>query len=571
MAIVLVATLVGLFAGTAMLYLAQSRQQALLAVTIRTSGWVAYQARIEYMQTHFALEVAARDPAPDQLREMELRLEILASRLPLLYQSQEGRMLPDMEAHAATIRGFSNRVSAMLDETDALLPDSPATSTRLRQWDLDLAPLGTLLQKLLMASVAYNDALYERERVLASNTTIVPLALIFLCGMTLVGVLVARSVRDRRNLQIAVEAREAEAVTRASLHAALDAIPAVIVVFDPAEDSVAYINPTAAAAISPQPDHPGWRELLSYFHARVVLRGSGADDNMSVTISGPKGEVISLRGSRRQIVWGGRKLTLLAMADVSQGRAAELKVLQAAKLATLGEMASAIAHEINQPLAVMKMAVANGQRLLATGAAPEAVAAKLTRIDEQIDRARRITDQVRRHAHMPSPQMSAFAVQQAIQLAISFVAEQYRVNGIRLVLALDFPAETMVLGEQTMFEQVIVNLLVNARDAFGERTDGDKTVTVAGHLEPGQIVLAVEDTAGGIPAEMLGHLFDPFVTSKPADKGTGLGLSIARTVIRDMNGTIRAGNTDRGALFTIALPLASGHDAREQETRTRGA
>lgn len=546
-----------------MLYSAQNRQQALLAVTIRTSGWVVYQARIEYIQTHYALEAAARDPVAGPLQELALRMEILASRLPILYGSQEGQLLPGIQAQAPAIEAFSHRLSAMLDALPGLAPAAAGTTATLQQWDRDLAALGTLLQKLLMTSVAYNDSLYERERALASNTTAVPLALIFLCGMALVGVLTAQSARDRHNLRLALDARAAEAVTRASLRAALDAIPAVIVIFDPADDSIAYINPTAAAVISPAPDHPGWAELLTYFRARVVLRGIATEETMSVMVTGPRGEMVSLRGAQRQIMWGDRKLTLLAMADVTQVRDVELKVLQAAKLATLGEMASAIAHEINQPLAVMKMATANAQRLLSSGAAPEAVAAKLTRIDEQVDRARRITDQVRRHARMPSLQMSEFAVNQAIQLAISFVAEQYRVNGIRLVLALDFPAGTMVVGEQTMFEQVIVNLLVNARDAFGEGRGGDeKTVTVAGRVVGSEIVLTVEDTAGGIPAEMLERLFEPFVTSKPADRGTGLGLSISRTVIRDMNGAIRAGNTARGALFTIVLPVAGHAEAR---------
>jgi C4-dicarboxylate-specific signal transduction histidine kinase len=264
-------------------------------------------------------------------------------------------------------------------------------------------------------------------------------------------------------------------------------------------------------------------------------------------------------------MWEGRQQALFAFADTTQIRAAELQVMQSAKLATLGEMASAIAHELNQPLAVIKMASTNARRLVESGAPQDAVVAKLERIEGQIDRAKRITDQVRRYARTPSSIDTTFPLRSAIELAAGFVSEQLRAAGIRLDLDLHLPSELVVGGEQTMFEQTIVNLLVNARDAFDgkEFPEGEKRVRLAGMVEGEEIVITVCDNAGGIAPQVLPHLFEAFTTTKTADKGTGLGLSLSRTVVGNMEGTIGAANIEGGARFTIRLPLSSGRSHRE--------
>jgi C4-dicarboxylate-specific signal transduction histidine kinase len=267
---------------------------------------------------------------------------------------------------------------------------------------------------------------------------------------------------------------------------------------------------------------------------------------------------MSLRGSLCDILWEGQHRQLLALADISKTRDAELQVMQAAKLATLGEMATAIAHETNQPLAVIKMAVANAERLVANGADGDAVTAKLTRISDQVDRIKRITDQVRRYGRMASRQEEPFDLHNAIGLAIGFVAEQYRAAGIRLKIDLDLPPALTVAGEQTMFEQVIVNILVNARDAFESRRDGAVAPLVVVHAVTAgnSVVIIITDNAGGIRADMVAKVFEPFATTKPDGQGTGLGLSMSRSIVRDMRGDIDATNEGDGAMFTIRLPIA---------------
>ncbi|OYY82643.1 MAG: hypothetical protein B7Y61_11370 [Rhizobiales bacterium 35-66-30] len=118
--------------------------------------------------------------------------------------------------------------------------------------------------------------------------------------------------------------------------------------------------------------------------------------------------------------------------------------------------------------------------------------------------------------------------------------------------------DVMVVGEQTMFEQLIVNLLVNARDACESRPSASlghpPRVIVHCRAEDDRVLIEVDDNAGGIAPDILPHLFEAFTTTKPADKGTGLGLSLSRTVVRDMGGTISAANLAEGARFTVDLP-----------------
>jgi C4-dicarboxylate-specific signal transduction histidine kinase len=167
---------------------------------------------------------------------------------------------------------------------------------------------------------------------------------------------------------------------------------------------------------------------------------------------------------------------------------------------------------------------------------------------------------------MASRQEEPFDLHDAIGLAIGFVAEQYRAAGIPLKIDLDLPPALAVAGEQTMFEQVIVNLLVNGRDAFeGERNSVVPPLVIVHAATAGDnVVISVTDNAGGIRPDMLAKVFEPFTTTKPAGKGTGLGLSMARSIVRDMRGDIEATNEGAGAKFAIRLPIAGATMARHQ-------
>ena len=265
-------------------------------------------------------------------------------------------------------------------------------------------------------------------------------------------------------------ARRAQAATESNFRAAIEVIPAGIVIFDGASQAISFVNPAAAALIDKSPLHPDWQRLTGAVVGASEPLPHQRIQSVNVAFSRPGGQVISLRVSLCDITWEGRKKRLLAFTDVSKIRDAELQVMQAAKLAMLGEMATAIAHETNQPLAVIKMAAANAMRIVKNGAAGGALlATKLKRISDQVDRVKRITDQVRRYGRLASLQQEPFRLREAIALAAGFVAEQYRAAGIALDIDLDLTPDLSVVGEQVMFEQVVVNILVNARDAFTRR------------------------------------------------------------------------------------------------------
>ncbi|WP_367194850.1 sensor histidine kinase [Amorphus sp. 3PC139-8] len=550
--IVLVVTTLGMFASTALLYWQQERSRQALAVSIRTSGWVAYQAQLELVKSLAALRIATLDPSASEVDNVHLRLAILRSRLPLLYDSEEGRLLPDIENYASLFKRYENLIDDFLDgqHTQNTFEMRGEMERLANELDDLLPPLQTVLQ----SAIAYNDEIYRREQELANNSAIVPLSLLFLSGGLLIVFLFVQTVRDRNRL-LAVQEAEAEAeVVRTNLRALIEAIPAVVIVYDTANRQISFINGFALALINPSPDHPDWQRFMEA--AQTVLSTCSQSSGWgSFTFQREDGSIIALRGSCRSVMWERRPQCLFALGDTTQIQDAEYQIMQAAKLSTLGEMASAIAHEINQPLAVIRMAAANARRHLANGEI-EPVSAKLARIDEQVERAKRITDQVRRYGRKPSLRSSRFPLSRAIDLAIGFVAEQYRMASIRLNLDLDFSPDAEVEGEQTLFEQVIVNLLLNARDAFemSDIPEAARAVSISGTSSESDIRLIVEDTAGGIPTEILSDIFEPFTTTKPDDKGTGLGLSLSRSIVRKMSGEIVATNVPGGACFTISLP-----------------
>ena len=549
------ATTACLFAATTFLYLDHARQREMLAVGIRTSGWVAYQAQIELIKTLAALRIDAVDPTDVGQEDVLLRIEILRSRLPILYESEEGKLLNEIPQHVPVIKGYEAVIDDFLAEVEAQ-PQVLISTERLNKLHDDLQPLTRTLQKILQTSVAYNQSIYKREQELSRSPAIIPLALMFFSGTSLVVFVLLQAMRDRQRLQ-AVERAQAEAAhMQENLRALIRAMPALVVVFDSLNNVVSFANPQAQMLIDAAPPTSSeWRRFLKA--AQDSLTGYEADGVLvNFSFQRANGTILALRGRRQPVMWEGRQQCLLALADTTQIRDAELQLMQAAKLATLGEMASAIAHEINQPLTVIRMAAANAQRMLASGDTTS-LDAKLERINAQIERARRITDQVRRYGRTPTMHAEPFMLRRAIDLAISFVAEQYSMSGIRLLIDLDLPNDLRVSGEQTLFEQVIVNLLINARDAFEENRSAGAhpVVRVEARVEGEQASVRIQDQAGGIRQDILDVVFEPFTTTKSESNGTGLGLSLARKIIRGMRGEITASNASGGAVFAIALPV----------------
>ena len=251
------------------------------------------------------------------------------------------------------------------------------------------------------------------------------------------------------------------------------------------------------------------------------------------------------------------------MTDVTENQEAQLNLARASQLATLGELSTAVAHEINQPLTIIALAAKNARTALAGKTFDTAsLARKLERIVSQVDRAKSITDHMRLFGRGGVDDALPFDLVECVRSACRFVREQYALADIRLDL-MDVPAQPCpVVGHQIQLEQVILNLLTNARDAFAgtkrrEEVWDRPIVRIAiGSRDEGSWTVAVKDNAGGIEESVIDRVFEPFFSTKPVGKGTGLGLSVAYGIVRDMGGIISARNEDGGACFEIVLPCA---------------
>ncbi|WP_339486720.1 PAS domain-containing sensor histidine kinase [Pseudomonas sp. EL_65y_Pfl2_R95] len=246
--------------------------------------------------------------------------------------------------------------------------------------------------------------------------------------------------------------------------------------------------------------------------------------------------------------------------DNTEVRKAQQQLFQGAKMATLGEMATGMAHELNQPLNVMRMAVANTLKRVAGGDVPaDYLQEKLQRIEAQVLRAAKIVDHMRVFGRRSEVEHGLFDPLQAIDGAMSLLRDGLLGKGVELYFE---PVElaTKVKGHGDQLEQVLINLMVNARDALLSRMEREPDsgfaprIGLAATLLPEGVLIEVQDNAGGIEPRLLERIFEPFFTTKPVGKGTGLGLSVSFGIIEQMGGQLRAFNREEGACFSILLP-----------------
>jgi PAS domain S-box-containing protein len=242
--------------------------------------------------------------------------------------------------------------------------------------------------------------------------------------------------------------------------------------------------------------------------------------------------------------------------DITGRKQAEAQIVQSAMLATLGEMATSVAHQLNQPLNVIRLAAGNMARKLEKGSAePAYLGKKLKRIASQTERAAAIIDHMRMFGREAEAKPTELDPRDAVRGALQLMGEQLRLAEIEV--SVDLPETCRpVLGHRVQMEQVILNLLTNARDAIQENL-GERKITLAVDDTGADAVrIVVGDTGGGIPENALNRIFEPFYTTKELNKGTGLGLSVSYGIVRDMGGAIEVENIEGGTRFRIMIPVA---------------
>ena len=235
--------------------------------------------------------------------------------------------------------------------------------------------------------------------------------------------------------------------------------------------------------------------------------------------------------------------------DITPERLLEDKVLQREKLAAVGQLVSGIAHELNNPLT----AVTGYAQLLAGAPLPPELADKAERLRQEAERAGRIVSNLLLFARGGKAEKQLVRIEDIVERSLRLRAYELKVENIEVVreLPADLPP---VSADPHQLEQVFLNILLNAEQAIlSARNRGRITLRAA--AEGGRLRLQVSNDGPGIAPDLLPHIFDPFVTTKPAAEGTGLGLYISRTIVREHGGEIHAeSGPGGGATFVVELP-----------------
>ncbi|MEW5729114.1 MAG: response regulator [Pseudomonadota bacterium] len=269
--------------------------------------------------------------------------------------------------------------------------------------------------------------------------------------------------------------------------------------------------------------------------------------------------------------------TVLVVADLTQRRAMDLQLMHSARLATLGEMSASIAHEFNQCLHVIRLSSEALRMDLADGALDLGrVGKRADNILSQVDRLTEMVGQMRSISRRDASEKRAFLPTSVLRSAVRMVEPLMVADGVRLEMAGDL-GEASVLGHPVRLEQVLLNLLNNARDAIHDRAarTGGPTggvVRVACETDPvaGRLAIRIQDDGTGVPDDVAHTLFEPFVTTKDESRGCGLGLPISRGIVVDMGGSLTFRNLERGAEFTVELPMAEQMPAAPSATADIG-
>ena len=244
--------------------------------------------------------------------------------------------------------------------------------------------------------------------------------------------------------------------------------------------------------------------------------------------------------------------------DISDRVSMEAQLTQAEKLSSIGLLAAGVAHEVNTPLAVISSFTQMlGKQLRMDEAAQARLGPVIEKITQQTFRASEIVNGLLNFSRMSTVDFARLDLNQVVQETILLLEHQMRSSGVKVVTELD-PLLPVVSGNRGKLQQVLVNLVMNARDALADSTE--PVITVSTRADGQGVELVVTDNGAGMPPEVLRKIFDPFFTTKAQPKegqrkGTGLGLAVSYGIVQEHGGTIEASSQpDQGTRFRLLFP-----------------
>ena len=384
--------------------------------------------------------------------------------------------------------------------------------------------------------------------------------------------LIATDITERKRVEEALkeseERRQMEAAEReadALVQQVLEACPVMIMMNEFESGEVIYRSPATTALL-------GEPESVRLFYADIndrsrylkQLKKHGYVDDFEHLARGPGGETFWASVSSRLIVYQGRQVIVSHTRDLTDRLAIEQElerqreiVNQSEKLSALGELLAGVAHELNNPLAVVV-----GQALLLKETASDAdTTARAEKIGSAADRCARIVKTFLAMARQEPARTESIDVNQVIESALEVAGYAIRTSDIEVSLRMPkkIPA---IWGDPDQLGQVFCNLLINAQQALNEFA-GRRKIKVVTRYDHKQnsVIVKVADSGPGIPENIRSRIFEPFFTTKEMGTGTGIGLAFCHRIIQTHGGAIRAESTPgEGTVFFIRLPASNNAD-----------
>jgi PAS domain S-box-containing protein len=313
--------------------------------------------------------------------------------------------------------------------------------------------------------------------------------------------------------------------------------------------------------------HPDDREAVRARIAGLIER-SEEPPAREIRLLRRDGTAVAVESMARATEFDGRPAVLAMLRDLTERKAMQAKLIQTDRMVSIGTLAAGVAHEINNPLAVVVANVGFAGDEIAgleqkirsdPGAAPARLAEirdALEQASEAADRVKRIVRDMMIFARGDEERRTRVDVRAVLESSLSMVASELR---HKAEVVRDFAEVPTVEASESRLGQVFLNLLVNAAQALPDGDAGKHKVRISTRTDAGgRAVVEVRDDGPGIPAEILPRVFDPFFTTKDVNVGTGLGLSVAHGIVSSLGGSIEVeSEPGRGALFRVILPAAA--------------